>query len=557
MSLFVFGHRNPDTDAICSALAYADLLQKTRRPEAIAAACGPPNGRTEYALKTAGLAPPRMVMDVRPEIEDVCHRSPEFAYDTEIFYDVYQKMEKHSYSALPVCDKNGKFVGLLELLDLLKLIFEGNSDSILSRQVESSVNQICKVLDGTIQNGTDLDTISLDTFSELAVTVGAMSAEGFTKRLSQLPPEELLVVSGNRPTIHLPALELGVRILVITGGYELSPGLLQLAKINDTAVILSPHDTATTTMRIKSARGIQSAIKRDCVTLSPKQLVADVRKTVDRLPQELFPVVDDESRLVGVLSKSDLINPPKHQLVLVDHNEYAQSVRGAEDAEVVEVLDHHRLGGGLKSSQPIRFVMDTVGSTCTLVAREYRANGITPTSSMALCMASGIISDTLFLRSPTTTDSDKEILQWLGTFCEVELEDFAQAFFETGSALRTCSANQVVYEDCKEFEEQGVRFSISQIEEIGFELFWNRKDELLEALDEVQKQKGVDFAALLVTNIVTNGSILVLSEEPEHWEEINYPRLEKHVYQLDGVVSRKKQLLPLFVQLIENSVQNV
>ncbi len=272
---------------------------------------------------------------------------------------------------------------------------------------------------------------------------------------------------------------------------------------------------------------------------------------VDRSNEPIFPVVDDELRLVGVLSKSDLLSPPKPKLVLVDHNELSQAVEGAEEAEIIEVLDHHRLGGGLRSSQPIRFINEPVGSTCTLVARQFRASGIEPTSSMALCMASGIISDTLFLRSPTTTDIDRETLHWLRSLCDCDLESYAQEFFEIGSALRTCTPDEVIREDCKEFSEGDQRFSISQIEENGFDLFWNRKDELLAALQRMATARKLDFSALLVTDIVTNGSLLLLSQDSEAWDEINYPRLDKNLYELANIVSRKKQLLPLITQLLE------
>ncbi len=548
MPVLVFGHRNPDTDAICAAISYADLLQKTTRPDAVAACCGAPNKRTEYALKVAGLPAPRIVMDVRPEVGEVCMRNPVTAHSDEVFYEVYERMKAGDLRALPILDGQGKFLGLLTLLDLLKVVFEGDSDPVRSRQVVSSIRKVCDVIKGKM-----FYEVEPDATNEMLVMVGAMSAEGFTKRLHQLPAQQLLVVSGDRPTIQLPALEHGVRVLVVTGGYQLSPGLLQLAQLNKVTVITCPFDTATTTMRIKSARRIDSAVQTDCVTLSAKMPVADARKIIERTRQSLFPVLDDAGRLYGVLSKSDLISPPKTQLVLVDHNELAQAVNGAEESDILEVLDHHRLGGGLKSSQPIRFINEPVGSTCTLVARQFRACGLTPTPSIALCMAAGIISDTLFLRSPTTTDVDREVLSWLRTLCTTNLDQFAKEFFAVGSALRSCTPAEVVREDCKEFTERGHRFTISQIEEIGFDLFWNRREELVQALIQLTEERQLDFSALLVTDIVSNGSMLLMSSEPEFWEQINYPRLERYLYQLDNIVSRKKQLLPLIAQLLENA----
>ena len=547
MPVYVFGHRNPDTDAICSALAYADFLRQTTRPDAIAACCGTPNERTEFVLRKAGIASPKIMMDVRPELEDVCNRDPITATKGDVFFEVYQRMLDHGVRAIPVLDEEHNVTGIVTLLDLLQLMLRGGVDPIKSREVRTTLDKVVEVIGGSYQHSVDTGRVD-----ELVVTVGAMSADGFTSRVRAFPSERLLVVSGDRPTIQLPAIETGARALVVTGGYQLSSGLLQLAEARGVTVINSPYDTATTTMRIKAAHLIDSVINPEFMKLPARMPVANARQQVYRSPQMVFPVVEG-NRLVGVISKSDLVHPPRPQLVLVDHNEISQAVQGADEADVLEVLDHHRLGGSLKSTNPIRFNMEPVGSTCTLVARMFRSADIKPTAGIALCMASGMISDTLNLRSPTATDVDRDLLRWLQKYCEVNLDQFAGEFFQVGSALRSCDSDQVVREDCKEFEESGIRFSISQIEEIGFDLFWKRKEELSQSLEQLAAASGLEFSALLVTDISSNGSLLLMSREPEGWEEINYPQLEDRLYQLDEVVSRKKQLLPLICSLLEST----
>ena len=547
MPVYVFGHRNPDTDAICSALAYADFLRQTTRPDAIAACCGTPNERTEFVLRKAGIASPKIMMDVRPELEDVCNRDPITATKGDVFFEVYQRMLDHGVRAIPVLDEEHNVTGIVTLLDLLQLMLRGGVDPIKSREVRTTLDKVVDVIGGSYQHSVDTGRVD-----ELVVTVGAMSADGFTSRVRAFPSERLLVVSGDRPTIQLPAIETGARALVVTGGYQLSSGLLQLAEARGVTVINSPYDTATTTMRIKAAHLIDSVINPEFMKLPARMPVANARQQVYRSPQMVFPVVEG-NRLVGVISKSDLVHPPRPQLVLVDHNEISQAVQGADEADVLEVLDHHRLGGSLKSTNPIRFNMEPVGSTCTLVARMFRSADIKPTAGIALCMASGMISDTLNLRSPTATDVDRDLLRWLQKYCEVNLDQFAGEFFQVGSALRSCDSDQVVREDCKEFEESGIRFSISQIEEIGFDLFWKRKEELSQSLEKLAAASELEFSALLVTDISSNGSLLLMSREPEGWEEINYPQLEDRLYQLDEVVSRKKQLLPLICSLLEST----
>lgn len=547
MTVHVFGHRNPDTDAICSAIAYADFLRRTTRPDAVAACCGAPNERTEFALRQAKIGMPRIIMDVRPELKDICNREIVYARPSDVFYDVYTRMNKHGLRSIPVLDDNDCLIGLATLLDLLDLVFRGGMEASQSRGVRSTLRNVVSVLGGEFQHAVDPDRIE-----DLIVTVGAMSAGGFTDRLSEFPPEKLLVVSGDRPTIQLPALEMGVRALVVTGGFELSSGLVELARNRGVAVIRSNFDTASTTTRIKAAQVIEDAIDRDCQTLSSKMPVTTAKHQIFRSSQPVFPVVEGK-KLIGVLSKSDLVHPPRPQLILVDHNELGQAVEGAEEADIIEVLDHHRIGGSLKTTGPIRFTMDPVGSTCTMVARFYRQAGINPEPGMALCMASGIISDTLYLRSPTTTDVDRDILEWLQQFCKLPIEQFATDFFQIGSALRSCTPDKVVREDCKQFEEGGKRFSISQIEEIGFDLFWQRQNELAKALGDLANEYALDFAALMVTDISSNGSLLLMSSEPVGWDEINYPQLEDKLYKLDNVVSRKKQLLPLISSLLESA----
>jgi len=265
--------------------------------------------------------------------------------------------------------------------------------------------------------------------------------------------------------------------------------------------------------------------------------------------QALFPVLDDEGVLLGVFSKSDLLNPPLTQLVLVDHNEFSQAVKGVTKAKVLEVIDHHRLGGGMSTREPIRFINDPVGSTSTIVARMCRDQNIPLPQGIALCLATGMISDTLNLTSPTTTDVDREILPWLEKQAGRDLNEYAESFFSTGSVLNVQTAEEAVRGDCKEYEEGDWKMAVAQIEELGLQRFWERKEELQQAISEMRLKKGVDFACLLVTDIGRHYSILLVTGEDELCDSIDYPRLEDGVFELDGIVSRKKQLLPYLIRL--------
>jgi manganese-dependent inorganic pyrophosphatase len=543
--VYVMGHRNPDTDSICAAIAYADLLRQTTRPEAIAACCGSVNKRTEYVLETAGLDHPKLITDVRPTALQLGRTDIVKAGPNEPFFSVYSRIQKNRVRTLPVVDDDGQVAGLISLHNLLEQLLPDTDDLADTRSVETSLDSIRTVLGGGYQHQHDVERTQI-----LKVMIGAMSASGFTKRMREFQPEDLIIVAGDRPTVQLPAIEYGVRCLVVTGGFELSTGLLELAAARNVTVLSSPHDTAMTTLLIKSARIARNAITDKIITLREKDRLQEIRRRAAETSQTLFPILDADERMVGALSKSDLVSPEKTQLILVDHNEYGQAVLGAEEAQILEVIDHHRLGGSLRSSEPIRFHNEPVGSTCTIICTMFRARGLTPTPSIALCMAAGIISDTLHLTSPTTTDVDREILAWLDSCTEEVLDEFVEGFFAAGSALQVKIPSEAITEDCKHFEENGWDITIAQVEELGLKQFWAKKAELEDALHEFRTEKNLDFSCLLITDITTHSSLLLTDGDQRVVDALEFTQLESNLFELNGIVSRKKQLLPQIMWIL-------
>jgi manganese-dependent inorganic pyrophosphatase len=286
------------------------------------------------------------------------------------------------------------------------------------------------------------------------------------------------------------------------------------------------------------------------ISFGHHELIHTLRDKVQEASQDLFPVLDEENKLFGVFAKSDMIDPQPARLILVDHNEFGQAVQGSNEAHILEVLDHHRIGGGLNTREPIRFINDIVGSTCTMVARLYRQKAIMPEPSIALCMASGIISDTLFLQSPTTTDVDRDLLGWLRHYVPVDLDEYAREFFAEGSTLSISSPEDILASDRKVYQENDWTISISQAEELGMERFWERKKDLYEALEAYVQSCPEHFACLMITDISTQSSYLLTAGEPKIIENIEYPAVEKNLFDLPGVVSRKKQLLPQLMWIL-------
>lgn len=545
--VLVIGHKNPDTDAICSAIGYADLLRRTGTPEAEAVRCGEINARTVFALAKAGLPAPRLVMDVRPTAGQIARRDVITARADESLREAFARMRGPALRTVPVLDTDGRVTGMLSLQKIVDLLLPETENKAQARIVHTSLRRMAQNLDADI-----LHPAHLDDEEPYLLTVGAMRAADFIQRLSEYPPERVVLVVGNRNSIQQPAIDYGVRALVITGGHGIDSALLERARARGTAVLSSPHDTASTTLLIKSSKRVTHAVTRDFIHFDPHTPLEKIRAEAAASSATLFPVLDAEGCLLGVLSKSDLVDPPLHRLVLVDHNEFSQAVNGVEQAEILEVIDHHRLGGNLTTREPIRFINEPLGSTCSIVARLFRQHGLTPDPAIALCLATGLIADTLHLTSPTTTPEDRTILQWLGTITGQDWVAYAEEFFAAGSALQALSADAIVRGDCKEFSEAGWKFAIAQVEELGLERFWPRKDELRAALESLRAERGLDFACLFITDIGRHISVMLTTGNGQVLAAIDYPTLEPGLHELEGVVSRKKQLLPHLTGLLHS-----
>jgi manganese-dependent inorganic pyrophosphatase len=539
MTVYVIGHRNPDTDSICSSIGYAHFLRLTHLPDAIAACCGEVNPRTQFVLDRAGVAPPQLVLDVRPTLGEVCQRQVVSAREDEAFFEVYHRMQARRCHSVPVLDEAGRLTGMLTLSRLLELLLPNSKAHEKTRLEETSLQLICRAVSGHF-----LHAVEPERSQTLFLSVGAMSLEQFLPRLQAFPPEQSIIVMGDRPTIQRSTVVAGARCMVVTGGCAVAPELLAMARAQGVTVISSPFDTATTTLLIQGAKGIGSAIDRGFVKFKEGLLVRAARKAIGPLSQHLYPVVDEAGAMLGVVSKGDLANPEQVRLVLVDHNELGQAVCGADEAEILEVMDHHRVGGGLISREPIRFHNDIVGSTCTMVTRCYKREGLLPPPGIGLCLAAGIISDTLHLSSPTTSQVDRDMLEWLGAVCAIDTAAFAEAFFSVGGALQLCAPREALRMDCKDYAEGSWNLCVAQIEEMGFEAFRRNQGALTDALATLVAEKRADFGCLLVTDIGNNNSLLLVSGNDRIIDAISFPRLESQLFQLDGVVSRKKQLLP-------------
>jgi manganese-dependent inorganic pyrophosphatase len=543
--VFVIGHRNPDTDSICSAIAYAEFKRRTGLPEAVAARCGDTNDRIDFVLQRFGVPAPRFVADVTPKARDVMETQIlSVAPETTVAHAL-GLMDEHNLRALPVLDADRHCRGLVSLFKISKFLFPASSGPFDSRRLLSSLSGLAQTLGGTL-----LLAHEKDNEEDLILMIGAMGLESFAQRLELYPRRKMVVVVGDRWDIQNLAIREGVRVIIITGGLEVEAKTVEAARKQKVSLISSPHDTATTAALCRGAILVKHVLDEDFLGFAEDAPLAEIRSRATASGFVNFPVLDGQGRAVGILSKSDFLKKFSRRLILVDHNELSQAVAGADEVEILEIIDHHRIGS-FTTHQPILFRNEPVGSTSTIVADCFFREGVELAPEIAGLLLAGVVSDTLNLSSPTSTPRDARVLQSLEKISGVNAREFTDKLFASGSLLTLKAAPQAITTDCKDYVEDGVRFSVAQIEEIGFDQFWPRKDELIKELEGFRRRRDLFFSALLITDVVAQSSLLLVVGDRDLLEHIDYPRVEQGIYELRGVVSRKKQLLPFLSHCLQ------
>ena len=536
--ILVIGHRNPDTDSICSAIGYAEFKRHTGLPNAVAARCGDTNDRIDFVLKTFGVPPPRFVADVSPKARDVMQTNVVSIQPHATVAEALGLMDERNIRVLPVLDENRVCRGLVDVFKISKFFFPAPNRLFDSRRVLASVRTLARALGAKM-----IFTTEPGREEDLVLMIGAMNVNSFAQRLPRYPREKLIVVVGDRQNIQMLAIRERVRVVIVTGGLPVDPEVIEAAKRNEVTLLLSPHDSATTAMLCRTAIEVGHMTHEHFLAFNEDEPLSVVERLAAESQFHAFPVLDDHKKVVGILSKSDFLKKVERQLILVDHNELSQAVHGADQVEILEVIDHHRIGT-LTTHQPILFRNEPVGSTSTIVADCFFRYGVELSKPTGGLLLAGLVSDTLNLTSPTTTERDVEILARLERISGVNAAEFTEKLFASGSLLTSKPAEQAITTDCKEYTEQGRNFSVAQIEEIGFDQFGKRKTDVVAALEAYRARNGYFFSALLVTDVVRQTSLLVLAGADALLERIDYPELEPGIYELEGVVSRKKQLLP-------------
>lgn len=537
--IYVTGHKNPDTDTVASAIGYAEL-KNLLDPENIYAPArlGEVNSQTAWALEKSGAKSPKRISHIKLRVKDVMSKEVAVAGKKDPLRNVGLMMAKKNISQVPIVDDAGSLVGLITERTLARMYIRESRETSTFAESPVSVDSMVEVLEGELLAGEDRET----TGKLWVISMGVDS-------MGQSMETGDIVVIGDRPEGQRRAIELGAGVLVISNGKRPDDEILKLAEAKNTAVVLSPLDSYVTSRMIQLAVPCLEVMSEDPLTVAPDTFITDITEQVMEVHYRAAIAVGENNVPVGVVTRTDLLNPEPRKVALVDHAEVGQSVAGVEKAQVVEILDHHHIGD-IETTSPIPATFDPVGSTATLIIERYRANGIEPEGSTAKMLLAAILSDTVVLNSPTTTDRDHEVVKYLEEFLGIDAEEFGMKMFEASSDVSDLSAEEIVDRDAKEYAAtSGEKMSISQVETVGTALL-ERREELVEALDKKRVENEYLFTALMVTDIIEGGTELLCTGDCAIVERAFDARAEDGVIDLPGVMSRKKQVAPKLLAVL-------
>ena len=545
----VIGHRNPDMDSAASCVAVAELKRALGEKNVYPALPGLPGARAKYIFEKFKVPLPQMISDVYPRVRDIVSNDIPHVNAGTTLLNAISELEKMRIPRLPVLGRDRKFKGMLCLYSLLgdMLQLNGESSGFTGRLVHSSIDLITEVLDGNM-----LNACSSSQMQDFEVYVAAMNVESFKQHIPQELPEKLAIIVGDRSDIHLLAINMGVRLMLITGKNPIDPLVLQAAKSRGISIITTKYDSATVVRRLKFSSPVELATQNQVRCFRLDDRLNDIKNQVFEEFDDVFPVLNRQKQLAGTFRKSDLSGELGLELVLVDHNEFDQSIPGVDEAKVVEVIDHHRMGMP-PTRYPIKITCDVVGSTSTLVTEMFITHNIKIPVPTAGILMGGIITDTLLLRSPTSCGRDRLALEHLKKITGIEPDELMNEIFQVGSLIAKSTPLEVVLADRKVFQHlEKYHFAISQVEEVGFEEFEKHEQNLLAVLKEHQENQNLHLAGLLVTDVVNGDSILLATGNASILDQLPFRRMSDNLFDLPGVMSRKKQVLPQVLATFDN-----
>ena len=545
--IFVIGHKNPDTDSICSAIAYCDIKNRTTQDSKyIAKRAGQINEETEYVLNRFGVQPPGYLSNIGTQVKDMDIRLSPEANKSMSLKNAWDLMQENSIVSLPIREKDGTLEGLITIGDIAKTYMD-TTDSYLLSRARTQYQRIAETIGGKVVEGNGHGYF---------VQGKIMVATANPDKMKEYVEENDMIIMGNREEDHLQAIEQNVSCIIVGLGIEVTEKVLKLAHEKDIIIISSPYDTFTISRLINQSIPVKYIMKTEnLVTFNTEDFTDDIQDVMIKHRHRAFPVIDKKGKCIGTISRRNFLDMHRKKVVLVDHNEKDQAVDNIDKAEIMEIIDHHKLGT-LQTMQPISFRNQPVGCTGTIMYQMYGEQKLEIPSKIAGLLCAAIISDTLMFRSPTCTLQDKMAAGALALIADISIEEFAREMFKAGSNLKDKSPEEIFYQDYKKFIAEGdVCFGVGQISSMDADELKEIKERLLPFMVSECGRHGVSRVYFMLTNIMEQSTELLFYGEGSEEMAVNAFKMqpENGTIYLKGVVSRKKQLIPPLMEAAQMS----
>jgi manganese-dependent inorganic pyrophosphatase len=533
--IYISGHRNPDTDSICSAISYAELKNRTGNILAIPIRLGELSRETEFILKYFDVKVPELVETVKSQIADlnidkVAPISPEISLKM-----AWSIMKQNNVKSLPVTDGDDKLIGLASLSNITSCYMDIWDNNIITKS-NTTLDNILDTLSGKL-------TFSADDQPKFKgkIVVAAMTPDN----AKEIIDEGDIVICGDRNDAQKIILQKKASLMIITGEHPVDEEIIKEAGNVNCSIITTPYDTFTVTRLIPQSVPVSYVMTHDnLISFRTDDFLDDVRNVMLQTRFRSYPVVDEHNKVVGRISRYQLISQNKKKVILVDHNEKSQSVHGLEDADIVEILDHHRIAD-IQTGKPIYFRNEPVGCTATIVGSIFFEHGLRPSKKVAGLLCAAIISDTLLFKSPTATNTDKIILKRLASIADIDVEAFAKEMFKAGTSLKGRSLEDIFNTDFKTFALEQLKIGVAQVNTMDIEGFEPMREGMLKLMEEKSEKENYDLVILMLTDIIKGGSeMLVAGERKELVTAAFNVQLKDNSVYVPGVLSRKKQVIP-------------
>ena len=541
--VWVVGHKNPDTDSICAAIAYANLKNQTDGNRYEAKRAGELNEETKYVLDTFGVKSPGLITDVGAQVKDIEIRKTPGVSGKISLKRAWEMMKEQNVVTLPVTDKENNLEGLIITGDIATSYMDVYDNSILSR-AKTQYQNIVDTLDGTMLCGNEHAY-----FMKGKVVVGSANPE----TMEQFLEDDDLVIMGNRYDAQICALESNASCIVIAGSPQVPKTIVKMAEEKHCVLITTDYDTYTAARLINQSMPIKFFMRQEqLVTFETEEYIDEVREIMSKEKHRDFPVLDEDGKYIGMISRRNLLNMKKKQLILVDHNEKTQAVDGIGGADILEIIDHHRIGS-LETMSPVFFRNQPLGCTATIIYQMYQEQKVAIDKKVAGLLCSAILSDTLMYRSPTCTPLDKAVAEELAQIADINIEEHAKAMFQAGSDFGSKTPEEIFYQDFKTFSQDGVEFGVGQLSAMTQEELEQVRDKLLPYLRDVLVERKIEMVFVMLTNIIEETTYLICVGEKadDLVEKAYHVHKEGDYHVLKGVVSRKKQLIPMFMSAMQ------